>query len=755
MNKDSLTEDILRVLHENPGGPPTASELSGLLALRGAARKRLQKYLVEMVREGSVVQVRGNRYSLGEQVDLVTAPLSVARSGRGFVETADGLTVRIESDDLGTALPGDRVVVRLNADDPPGAETRTGRVVRILDRVRRDIVGTVRAAGSFLCVVPIEPSYRKDFYVTNASAEDVGKRVVIRFTNWANRHVNPEGEVIEVLGVPERVSDESIAAIRHFQLREEFPAEVVHEAERASVLMDRPGPRLDIRDMNIITIDPERARDFDDALSLHRDGEGNRVLGVHIADVSHFVEEGGPLDVEARERGNSTYLPDRVLPMLPEQLSNGICSLNPNVDRLAFSAFLTIDGAGAVIRRAFARTLIRSRRRLTYAEAQRTIADDTVRRDAEPTERLIRVLHALAAQIRARRFAADALDLGVPECEIAVSADGMIEGIRPVIDDESHHLVEECMVLANEAVAEELKAAGLVFISRRHDPPSASKICDLEADLQVLGFKCGQLRNRRRLAAFLASIREHPLAHHARVAVLRSMMRAEYNTDSEGHYGLAKSAYAHFTSPIRRYPDLTLHRVLGKHIASGRCMNVYRPEDWSVQEWAPGRPAGRREQGRELGKVAAHCSETEYVSEQAERMVDEIMKYRYLAQQVESDNPRVFETVVVRAMNFGLFVEIPELQVQGLIHVSMLSDSFVQFNRRRGELSAGSAVYRVGSRLSARPVAVDFDARKVDFAPVGMPVRTGTARAVRPRRTGAPHAGARRKSQNRSRSGRA
>jgi ribonuclease R len=457
------------------------------------------------------------------------------------------------------------------------------------------------------------------------------------------------------------------------------------------------GTREDLRDRLILTIDPERARDFDDALSLERDAQGRRVLGVHIADVAHFVRPGTALDAEALKRGNSVYFPDRVIPMLPEQLSNGICSLNPGVDRLTFSAFLTLSDDGAVVARRFAKTIIRSRYRMTYEEAMATLAKgcDAKKTGGRLSAEAIDLLLALdvaAQQIRARRFRQFALDLDMPECEVVMGPDGMIRDIRTVVNDRSHQLVEECMVAANEAVAAELRRRGVPLISRVHEAPDEGKLEMLEADLAALGYRPGNLADREGIARFLDKVRTDPLASFLRMAVLRSMKRAMYVAGKTGHFGLAKTNYAHFTSPIRRYPDLTVHRQLDALLSGG----------------APS-------SGQDLTVTADHCTQTEWRADEAERSVEEIKKFRYLQQMLDRKNNAPLDGVVVRALNFGLIVELSSLQVQGLVHISTISDRLVTYDPNRMQLRDGKRTFKVGQKVRVVVKKVDFPARKIDF----------------------------------------
>jgi ribonuclease R len=518
-------------------------------------------------------------------------------------------------------------------------------------------VGTLRSTGRFLNVVPIDPGYSQNFYVADAMGAKVGDRVLIRFANWENRHVSPEAEVIEVLGPADNPSVDTISIIRHYGLHDEFEEKVLREAEAASAAMEIPGQRVDLREDLIITIDPDSSRDFDDALSLHKDGR-DRVLGVHIADVSHFVQPGSALDKEARERGTSVYLPDKVLPMLPVQLSNGICSLNPGKDRLAFSVMMKVDRDGKVIKRWFAKTIINSSQRLTYHEALSVIEKGHKKSKkviSAEVKVLLKELHELAQQLRGRRFANGALDLEVPEIEIVTDGEGTMTGIRPTENDVSHQLVEECMVAANEAVAAELAGRNIASLARFHDEPKLSKIEELIDLLFGMGYSPGDSTKQKVLAAFINRIKDDPLAHHVHIAVLKSMNRAVYSSTQTGHYGLAKTYYSHFTSPIRRYPDLVVHRQLAA------CLSA---------------PGGQKYNKSQLAAIAQHCSERESVSDTAERSLTEIMKFRYLEQELKSDKKSSYEAVIVSVMNFGVFVEMESFRVQGLVPVADLSDKF-------------------------------------------------------------------------------
>ncbi|MBO7309715.1 MAG: VacB/RNase II family 3'-5' exoribonuclease [Kiritimatiellae bacterium] len=513
---------------------------------------------------------------------------------------------------------------------------------------------------------------------------------------------NHEGQVI--FPPPGKTPREDTAAVMKFyKLPASFPQEVLDEAKKVSQRLEKPGRRLDLRKKFIFTCDPVTARDYDDAISLETDRDGNAVLGVHIADVSHFVLPGSAIDREARKRSTSVYFADRVVPMLPNELCNGVCSLVPNEDRLAFSVFMTFDKTGAMIKRSFAKSVIRSKARFTYEQVMRVISSGVKSKDRSvcaQARKTILAVNSLASVLRAKRFAAGALDIEIPEAEIVLDDNGEMTGIVSRPYDESHQMIEECMVAANEAVATELWTKGIKILARLHEPPDEEKLLMLRADMRSLGVKMGNIANQKVFAQFLKTIKSNPLYPTLSVMVLRSMKRALYDSTQIGHFGLAKKFYAHFTSPIRRYPDLTLHRQLAAYL--------------------DGKDA--RVPPKTLAKWAEWASEAEEIAAEAERGLLEIKKYRLLEDQLSGRRTMEYDAVVSKCTPFGCFVEIPEISVSGLVHVSLLSNRFVEFNESDHSLSApGGQRWRIGQKMRVYVFKVDFRQRRIDFAPV----RTG------------------------------
>lgn len=510
---------------------------------------------------------------------------------------------------------------------------------------------------------------------------------------------NFRDEKAKLLPEPGRIPREDTASVMKFyNLHKGFPKAVRAEAEQLAKENVLPDGRLDLRKKFIFTCDPQSARDFDDALSFEKDRLSRRVLGVHIADVSHYVKPGSAIDKEAFKRSTSVYLADEVLPMLPEELSNGLCSLVPNEDRYAFSVFITFDKHGEVVKTSFAKSIIRSKARLEYAQVMGIILGAEVPGIGKKEAKTIQKINELAKELRAKRFANGALDLEIPEMEVILDGAGEMSGLVARPYDESHQMVEECMVAANEAVAKELWTHGVKILSRFHDAPEAEKLYNLRAELHPLGIKTGNLENRKVFAQFLQKIKSSPLYPTVALMVLRSMKRAVYDSKEMGHWGLAKRFYSHFTSPIRRYPDLTLHRQLAAYLEK------------DVANYKIGAAV--------LAKWAKHTSEMEERAAEAERALLEIKKYRLLEEEIISHTKVEYEGIISKCEKFGCFVDIQELAVSGLVHISMLAPGYVKYNYNDHSLSMpGGRSWHIGDSLRVKIASVDYKNRRLDFVP--------------------------------------
>src|SRR5213595_2772760 len=571
LNGRNIREQILGLLRRKDYRPLNKIDIARKLGLTGTERVAVRKSLRELERAGEIARIRKNRYVLPAEADLVTGKLSIHQAGYGFLtsEMSGQPDIFIPAENTGTAMHGDRVVARISRDEPDRRikGRREGRVIRILERAHDTIVGTLQRSRNFYYVVPDDPRFVHDIYVRPeqdqrlGTSANAGDKVVVRLEPWESRHVNPEGEIIEVLGPASTPGIDMLSIIRKYHLPAEFPKDVLDQAERISeeIGARQLDGREDLRNEFIVTIDPDDARDFDDAIQVEKTNSGWR-LGVHIADVAAYVEPGSALDREARGRGNSVYLPDRVIPMLPERLSNGVCSLNPGVDRLTHSVFIHFDKHGVVKSARFARSVIRSAHRLTYKQAYAILKSSA-------RDQLSEQLHLawrLASLLRRKRFEHGSLDLDFPEVKVRLDETGKPAHLERIDNDESHQLIEECMLAANEAVARELKKRAVPTIYRVHENPDPEKLAEYREFVLSFNYKVGDLAHRAELQRLLASTRGKPEEQAIKIGLLKSLKRARYSAQPLGHYGLAKANYLHFTSPIRRYADLVVHRALGR-----------------------------------------------------------------------------------------------------------------------------------------------------------------------------------------------
>jgi len=718
INGRKIREQVLALLARKDYRPLDKTDIARKLGLTPSERVALRKTLRELERAGQIARIRKNRYVLPAEADLIAGKLSIHQVGYGFLtpETPGGPDVFIAAENIGTAMHGDRVVARISRDTPHDRikGRREGRVIRILERAHDTIVGTLQQSRNFYYVVPDDPRFVHDIYVhperdqQPGTSANVGDKVVVRLEPWESRHVNPEGEIIEVLGPASAPGIDMLSIIRKYHLPAEFPNDVLDQADQISERINarQLEGREDLRKDFIVTIDPDDARDFDDAIQVEKTNSGWR-LGVHIADVAAYVEPGSALDREARGRGNSVYLPDRVIPMLPERLSNGVCSLNPGVDRLTHSVFIHFDKNGVVKSARFARSVIRSAHRLTYKQAFAILS-------SPPQDRLGERLHLaweLAALLRRKRFQHGSLDLDFPEVKVLVDKQGHPVRLERIENDESHQLIEEFMLAANEAVARELMKRAVPTIYRVHENPDPEKLAEYREFVLSFNYKVGDLTHRTELQRLLASIRGKPEEQALKIALLKSLKRARYAPQPLGHYGLAKANYLHFTSPIRRYADLVVHRALGR--------------DGTPLPSAPS-TTGRRSRSdtpyqpdsREIASIAEHLSITERTAADAEIDAAQMKKLEFFQRQLDQRNPQIFRASIVDVRNYGLMVELPDALITGLIHVSSLTDDFYLFEPARRQLIGRRSRkrYSVGDELSVFVSRVDVFKRQVDFA---------------------------------------
>ncbi|MEY2484104.1 MAG: ribonuclease [Verrucomicrobiota bacterium] len=702
-----LREQILRLLRAPKYRPLDSVELGKALGRKSGVRMNLNAVLRELEQAGEIARIRKNRYVLPSEADLVTGTLHVHQAGYAFLprEKPGEQDLFIAAENTGTAMHGDRVVARITRDEPyararSGQGRAEGRVIRVLERAHDSLVGTLEQSKNFFYVVPDDPRIVHNVYVQVPPQPPLpkipnrGDKVVVRLEPWESRHVNPEGQIVEVLGPASAPGVDMLSIIRKYHLPTEFPGDVVAEAhEIPETVSERMFEgREDLREQFIVTIDPDDARDFDDAINVERVPGGGWRLGVHIADVAAYVKPGGALDREAYKRGNSVYLPDRVIPMLPERLSNGVCSLHPGVNRLTHSVFIEFTKQGRTKSCSFARTIIRSARRLTYREAYAFLT-------APPNDELSERLHVaweLASLLRKNRFQQGSLDLDFPEVKVRLDDQGRPIRLERIENDESHQLVEEFMLAANEAVARELKNRSIPVIYRVHENPEPDRLAEYRELVLSYNYKVGDLTNRSELQRLLASLAGKPEEQALKIGLLKSLKRARYAPQPLGHYGLAKTNYTHFTSPIRRYADLVVHRTLAERDHPHR---------------------SRADVGR-LAATAEHISITERVAAEAEMESVKMKKLEFFQRQLDARDPQVFRAAVIDVKNFGLLVELPDVLITGFVHVSSLTDDFYVFHpaQRRFIGRQSRRRFSVGDQLRVFVARVDVFKRQVDFA---------------------------------------
>ena len=686
--------DILTVLRRSRHGPMRARDIARALDVPPSEYRRFRRALSALVAAGRVYRVKGHRYAVPDTLDVVVGTLDVTRAGDGFVRPdRGGGDVFVRATDLGSAMHGDRVAVRI--ESRPRGRSPVGRVIKVVERVHRRIVGTFHRSRKVAFVAPLERRLGRNVVVpvgAEGRASD-GDVVVVRIDTFGDGKLPPVGGVVRVLGPLSDPGVDVLAIAHTYDLPMEFPDDVLDSA--ATVAERSPCAdtgHVDRTDLLVFTIDPSDARDHDDALSVAAAEEGVWEVGVHIADVAFYVDEGGLIDREARERGTSVYLVDRVVPMLPERLSGDVCSLRPGAARAAVSLYLRFGPGAELVDHRFERTVVRSQHRLDYETVQAVL--DGAGSVAEPVDRAIRRLDDLARAIRKRRFSRGALDLNRPEARVLLDGEGRPTDIQRIDRLESHRLVEDFMILANEVVAGKAVRREIPVLYRIHEPPEIERMDELRELVGRFGQRVPRGRVRPGdLQALLRAVRGRPEEALVSNVVLRSLKRAEYSAENVGHFGLASPAYLHFTSPIRRYPDLVVHRAVIRTLVEGKPPREVDP------------PA--------LDAVAEHASAREKAADDAERDSIELKKVEFMERHLGG----TFDAHITGVQSFGFFVTLDAFFVDGLVHVNTLTDDFYRFQDRAYQLVGNRTRkrFRLGDRVRVQVARVDKEERHVDF----------------------------------------
>ena len=695
----ALTLDtILQFIRSETAHPMRIQELAQAMKVSRREYPSFRGCVKKLIDEGHLVRLKRGRIGPTDQMDIAVGTISVNRSGRGFLEI-EGATedIMILETGLLTALDGDRVMVRLVGER---FGRQAGVVIKVQERSGRNIVGILHKQKGLIFVRPDNPRIHRDIHVSPADslkAKD-GEKVVVKLTAWDDPHTNPCGKVTDRLGYPNAPGVDMLTIIKSYNLPESFPAKIMNQAEKAAGV-DTTGEqkrRLDLTGECIYTIDPFDAKDHDDAISISKTQRGY-LLGVHIAEVSFYVPEGSALDIEAFKRGNSVYLPGMVIPMLPEVLSNDVCSLRPNRRRLAHSVIINFDRKGNVLGWRVMDTVIRSHAKLSYEEVQEFFNSQTVTPRIKRVADSLLLARELATVLTKRRAIDGSLDFDLPEAKIILNEQGEVLELGNRVRLESHRLVEEFMLAANQAVALEIFRKGQPLLYRVHDKPAIEKLNTFSDIMKRLGHSFPVSKDIKpiQFARFLERVKDLPEGDFIHELLLRSMQKAIYQRENIGHFGLAFTHYAHFTSPIRRYPDLLVHRLLRK-LKKGKYPAAFARRIQAV-----------------IDHVGGHCSETERVAVTAEREAVRTKQVTFMTRHLGDE----FEGVISGTMSYGFFVRLNNMGVEGMVRFSSIDDDYYHYDEKQSTIIGRRTgrSFRMGHAVKVGVANVNQERKEIDL----------------------------------------
>jgi ribonuclease R len=702
---------IIEFMKEAAYKPLKFDELAVVLDVPHEDRGKLAEILAALEQEGVIYRTNKDRYGIPEKMNLVVGRLQGSERGYGFLIPDDE-----ESDDifipaagLSGAMHNDRVIARITFK---GSDNRRaeGEVIRILARAVTKLVGTFESSRYFGFVVPDDKKIPGDVFIPKDETNGAkpGQKVVAEIVKWPDGRRNAEGRIVEIIGDSQQPGIDILSIMKAYDLSESFPDDVMEQTEdipdKVSAEMIRG--RQDLRNLRMVTIDGEDAKDLDDAVSMEKLPDGCYRLGVHIADVSYYVGEGTPLDSEALKRGTSVYLVDRVIPMLPPKLSNGVCSLNPGVDRLAFSVMMDIDQSGRVLRHDIFESVIRTAERMTYTNVYKILetADEELIERYDYLVDDFRTMKELALILRSKRMSRGAIDFEFDEAKVIVDENGKPIDVKRYEITIANRIIEEFMLVCNETVAEHFHWAGMPFVFRIHDEPDSEKIMAFAEFAKNLGYPLKGVNHIHpgALQDVLEKVKGSREEMIVSTVMLRSMAKAKYSHQNTGHFGLAARFYCHFTSPIRRYPDLIIHRLMKEELKGG--LSDAREEE--LVEILP--------------EIARNCSERERAADEAERATEDLKKVEFMREKLGE----VFEGVISNVTSFGFFVEL-ENTIEGLVRVSSMYDDYYIFDDKHYQL-AGERTgkrYRIGDTVQVLLARADVETRQIDFVIADMDER--------------------------------
>lgn len=700
-----LKEVILNFMKEEAYKPMEISEIAKIFNINKNEYKSFKKAIKTMEKEGLLARDESDKLGLAQRMGVITGKIEIHDRGFGFlIPDIEGIKdLFIAKTNLMGAMNGDRVVAKIIKEGRNGKRTE-GIIINIVERVNKNIVGIYEDNKSFGFVLPEDKRIQNDIFISKKDRNGAkkGQIVMVEITRWPDgKRKNPEGKVVEILGRPGDKGIDIDIIIRKYNLPEDFPPSVLNSALDIEdfITEDEIKGRLDLRNVKMVTIDGEDAKDLDDAVSIERLENGNFKLGVHIADVTHYVKERSVIDKEAFKRATSVYLIDRVIPMLPKKLSNGICSLNPKVDRLTLSCIMEVNRQGKVVNHTIAQSVIKTNERMTYTDVTKILRDN----DVELIERYkdlvddFKAMEELCKILRKKRLDRGAIDFDFEECKIILDEKGKPIDIKPYERAIANRMIEEFMLLANETVAEHMEKLKVPFVYRIHENPDAEKLEKFKAFIYNLGYNditWGEEVNPKALQRVLDKFKGENEETIISTLLLRSMMQARYSPECAGHFGLAADYYCHFTSPIRRYPDLQIHRIikeyLNKELTENRSKKLVSIVD----------------------SAAKQSSEMERVAQEAEREVDDLKKAEYMKDRIGE----IFEGMISSVTGFGAFVELLNT-IEGLVHITSFRDDYYIYDEDRLILigERNKKIYRLGDKLKVLCSKVDILSREIYF----------------------------------------
>ena len=697
-----VKETLIDFMTEQAYKPMNLVELSKVFDIRKKEMKGFSALMAEMEEDGDIVKSKNEYYGIPEKMGLVVGKFQGHQRGFGFViADIERPDVFIPADNVNGAMNGDRVLAKILKEENTGKKCE-GEIAKIIERSNKTIIGIYEDSSNFGFVVADDKRIAQDIFIPKSerNGAKTGQIVIAEITQWPEQKRNPEGKIIEILGNKGDTGIDILTIIKKHKLPEEFPANVEAYADNINEVIPKEeyARRTDLRDLTMVTIDGEDAKDLDDAVSIEVLENGNYRLGVHIADVSHYVKEKNPLDKEALNRATSVYLIDRVIPMLPKKLSNGVCSLNPKVDRLALTCFMEIDKNGKSVDHEIVESIIKTNERMTYTDVTKIIRD----KDVETIKKYdylyedFKHMDDLCAILNKKRMKRGAIDFDFVECKIILNELGKPIDIVPYERGVANRIIEEFMLTANETIAEHFFWLNTPFVYRIHEDPDEEKLMRFSEFANNFGYsmKWGKEIHPRMLQEVIAKVKGQKEEMVLSTLLLRSMMKAKYSPECVGHFGLAAKYYCHFTSPIRRYPDLMIHRIIKEVINGG--LSEARTERLK----------------KEVQIASKQSSDMERVAMEAEREVDDLKKAEYMSERIGQE----FDGIISSVTNFGLFIELPNT-IEGLVHMTSLDDDYYVFDERHLTLigERTKKTYRLGEEVRIIVSKVDLTSHEVYF----------------------------------------